>query len=78
MERVSYPMSSPRELSVPPEPPGGEHYRGMAGELRKLARQCRFVGARRELLLLAGNYERRADHIDRRSLARQPELRTPQ
>ena len=44
--------------------PGGAHYREMAEGLRKLARQCRLVGARKELLELAVNYDRRADHFD--------------
>ena len=35
--------------------------------LRKLARQCRFPGARRELLQLAANYDRRADHFECRA-----------
>jgi hypothetical protein len=47
--------------------PDGEHYREIAGKLREVARQCRFPGARRELLHLAVNYERRGDYIDRRS-----------
>ena len=32
--------------------------------LRELARQCRFPGARRELLNLAASFDRRADHFD--------------
>ena len=44
----------------------GAHYREMAHGLRKLARQCRFPGARSELLKLAASYDRRADHIERR------------
>jgi hypothetical protein len=43
-----------------------EHYRGMAGKLRELARQFRFPGARRALLDLALRYERRADYLDAR------------
>jgi hypothetical protein len=42
----------------------GAHYREVAHGLRKLARQCRFPGARRELLQLAASYERRADHFE--------------
>jgi hypothetical protein len=57
------PMRRSRD-SVPP--PDGEHYREMARGLRKLARQCRFAGARRELLNLAASYDRRADHFDYR------------
>ena len=48
-------------------PIDGTHYREMAHGLRKLARQCRLAGARRELLQLAANYERRADHFDGRA-----------
>lgn len=44
----------------------GDHYREMARGLRDLARLCRFAGARRELLHLAQNYDRRADHFDDR------------
>jgi hypothetical protein len=47
-------------------PPDGAHYREMAHGLRKLARQCRFPGARRELLQLAASYDRRADHFENR------------
>ena len=45
----------------------GAHYREVAHGLRKLARQCRFPGARRELLQLAANYDRRADHFECRA-----------
>jgi hypothetical protein len=45
----------------------GEHYREMADQLRKLAHQCRFAGARRELLQLAASYTRRADLFDARA-----------
>ena len=48
-------------------PLDGAHYREVALGLRKLARQCRFPGARRELLQLAANYERRADHFECRA-----------
>src|ERR1700745_3863092 len=44
--------------------PDGEHYREIAGKLRDVARQCRFPYARRELLHLAANYERRGNYID--------------
>jgi hypothetical protein len=46
-----------------PKRPGGDQYQEIAGKLRDIARQCRFPIARRELLHLAGNYERRGDHI---------------
>jgi hypothetical protein len=45
----------------------GAHYREMADQLRQLARQCRFAGARRELLQLAASYTRRADLFDTRA-----------
>ena len=48
-------------------PLDGAHYREVAHGLRKLARQCRFPGARRELLQLAANYDRRADHFECRA-----------
>jgi hypothetical protein len=54
-----------RQQSAPP--PDGEHYREMAHGLRALARLCRFPGARRELLQLAVNYDRRADHFECRA-----------
>ena len=47
-----------------PVPPGGAHYREMAHGLRTLARECRFPGARKELLQLAASYDRRADHFE--------------
>jgi hypothetical protein len=68
-------MTEPDDGNAIPKPgsprggpaPDGAHYREMALELRKLARQCRFPGARRELLQLAASYDRRADHFDRRA-----------
>ena len=42
----------------------GDHYREMAGKLRELARQTRSPGIRRELVDLAGRYDRRDDHFD--------------
>jgi hypothetical protein len=48
-------------------PLDGAHYREMADQLRKLAHQCRFAGARRELLQLAASYTRRADLFDARA-----------
>ena len=53
-------------LAAGPQYPGGEHYWEIAGKLRQVARQCRFAGARRELLHLAANYERRGNYIDSR------------
>ena len=54
-------------LAAGPQYPDGEHYRQIAGKLREVARQCRFPVARRELLHLAANYERRGNYIDSRS-----------
>lgn len=56
-------MNRPRNTTPPID---GAHYREMAQGLRKLARECRFAGARRELLDLAASYERRADLFDGR------------
>jgi hypothetical protein len=44
----------------------GDHYREMAGRLRELARQTRSPGVRRELVHLAGRYDRRGDYFDGR------------
>jgi hypothetical protein len=44
-----------------------QHYRELAIKLRELARQCRFPGARHEILVLASQYEGRANHLDTRS-----------
>jgi hypothetical protein len=57
-------MNGPRNTTPPTD---GAHYREMAQGLRKLAHQCRFAGARRELLELAASYERRADLFDGRA-----------
>jgi hypothetical protein len=48
-------------------PSGGQHYREIASKLREIARECRFPGARREILDLASRLERRADDLDGRS-----------
>jgi hypothetical protein len=57
-------------MSAPPVTPrlaDGEHYREMAGRLRELARLTRSPGIRQELVDLAKQYDRRGDHIERRS-----------
>jgi hypothetical protein len=46
---------------------GGQHYREIASKLREIARECRFPGARREILDLASRLERRAGELDPRS-----------
>ena len=43
---------------------GGQHYREIASKLREIARECRFPGARREILDLATRLERRADDLE--------------
>jgi hypothetical protein len=49
--------------------PDSEHYRELATRLRGIARQCRYPGARREILDLASRYEVRANHLDARGTA---------
>ena len=48
-------------------PSGGANLREMAQGLRSLARDCRFPGARREVLDLAVKLDRRADYLDWRN-----------
>ena len=55
----------PTELS--PEARVSNEYRVLAIKLREVASQTRLPVARRELLRIATNYDRRADHIDRRT-----------
>ena len=43
---------------------GGEHYREIASKLREIARECRFPGARQQILDLASRLERRADELE--------------
>jgi hypothetical protein len=45
---------------------GGNHYREIAGQLRELARRCRFRTGRGELVQLAATFEYRADRFDSR------------
>src|ERR1700694_4163754 len=56
-------------LSNEPSPPllTGDDYRELAGAIRGLPARTRLPVARRELLRVASNYERRGDHLDRRS-----------
>jgi hypothetical protein len=65
---VPMPLKFRRQLACIYEMAGADHYRELAGGLRQLARQCHFAGARKELLRLAANYERRGDHIDQHCL----------
>jgi hypothetical protein len=44
----------------------GKHYRDLAHRLRGIAAKCRLPNPQRELLRLAGRYNRQADHFDRR------------
>ncbi len=48
-------------------PIDSQHYREIGSKLRDIARQCRFPGARQEILDLASRYERRADNLDARN-----------
>jgi hypothetical protein len=43
---------------------GGNHYREIAGQLRELARRCRFRTGRGELVRLAATFEYQADRFD--------------
>lgn len=43
---------------------GGWHYREIAGQLRELARRCRFRTGRGELVQLAARFQYRADRFD--------------
>jgi hypothetical protein len=54
-------------------PIDSQHYRELARKLRDIARECRFPGARQEILDLASRYERRADHLDTRGTAAGPD-----
>jgi hypothetical protein len=51
----------------PPPLPDRDHYREMAGRVRELARLSRSPAMRKELADLAGRYDRRGDHVDRRA-----------
>jgi hypothetical protein len=46
------------------QPGDGTHYRELALWLRDVARRCRLPNPQRELLALAGRYERRANYMD--------------
>jgi hypothetical protein len=57
-------------MDKPPAGAGSDdsgHYRELASKLRNIARQCRFPGARQEILDLASRYEGRANHFDERN-----------
>jgi hypothetical protein len=45
--------------------PDREHYRELAGQVRKVARLARFPFARKQLLRLAASFEYRARHLGR-------------
>ena len=59
-------MEEPHSTAAPIDT---QHYRVIASKLRDIARQCRFPGARQEILDLASRYERRADNLDARNAA---------
>jgi hypothetical protein len=52
---------------TPPPLPDGDDHRTLAGKIRELAAQTRLPVARRELIRLASSYDRRGDHLDRRT-----------
>jgi hypothetical protein len=54
-------------LNYPDHTPPGEDYRQLAHRLRELAQETHRPYARQELLRLSGIYDRRAEHLDRRS-----------
>jgi hypothetical protein len=45
--------------------PDREHYRDLAGEIRRVAQLARFPFARKELIRLAASFEYRARHLGR-------------
>jgi hypothetical protein len=49
-----------------PPLPTGDDYRALARKVRELAARTRLPYVRRELIRLAGSYERRGGHLDRR------------
>jgi hypothetical protein len=53
-----------RQIEVLPAP-GAEHYREIAGQLRELARRCRFAHARFELAQLAVKFDGRAERLQK-------------
>jgi hypothetical protein len=59
-------MSLPASEPTPPLA-DGDHYREMAGRVRELARFTCSPSIRRELVDLAKRYDRRGDHVHRRS-----------
>ena len=64
-------MSDEHAHSLPdetlPAPPTGDEYLKLARKVREVASQTTLMVARRELLLLAANYERGGDQLDRRT-----------
>jgi hypothetical protein len=45
--------------------PNREHYRGLSGKVREVARLARFPFARKELIRLAASFEYRACNLGR-------------
>jgi hypothetical protein len=71
--RLHWEAGTPKENKMEEQPASarplssGQHYREVASKLREVARQCRFPGARQEILNLALRFERRADELDARN-----------
>ena len=68
LDRFSHLEQSTMEEPAAAPRSDSQHYRELATKLRDIARQCRFPGARQEVLDLASRYEVRANHLDARSL----------
>jgi hypothetical protein len=56
-------MGEPKRAVAPVD---SQHYRELASKLREIAHQCRFPGARQEILDLASRYEGRANYLNTR------------
>jgi hypothetical protein len=67
-------MRLPRGAAAPIN---SEHYPELARKLREIAHECRFPGARQEILDLALRYAGRADHLDTRNTAAGSDQPTP-
>ena len=67
LDRLSHLEQSTMEEPTAAPRLDSQHYRELATKLRAIARQCRFPGARQEILELASRYEGRANHLDTRS-----------
>ena len=60
-------MGEPKTAVAPVD---GQHYRGLAEKLRKIAHQSRSPGARQKILNFALRCDGTADHLDERGAAK--------